>query len=43
VRSIDDANKAVASSMQVLDQVIPELAWEQMQAKLPQARGELPS
>jgi hypothetical protein len=43
VQSIEDANKVVASSLQALDQVIAQIAWEQVQAKLPQARGEFGS
>lgn len=42
VHSIEDANKVVASSLRALDEVIPQLAWEQVEATLPQARGELP-
>lgn len=43
VRSIEDANKAVACSLQALDAVIPDLAWKRVKAKLPEARGELAS
>jgi hypothetical protein len=43
VQSIEDANKVVASALQVLDQVIAQIAWEQVQAKLPHARGEFGS
>jgi hypothetical protein len=41
VHSIDQANQAVASSLRVLDEVVPELAWETLRAELPQARGEV--
>lgn len=40
VRSIEQANLAVASALRVLDQVVPELAWEHVQSRSPRARGE---
>jgi hypothetical protein len=43
VHSIEDANKVVASSLQALDQIIAQIAWDQVKATLPQARGELAS
>jgi hypothetical protein len=36
----EQANQAVAASLRVLDQVIPDLAWEQVRSQLPRARGE---
>jgi hypothetical protein len=41
VRSIEQASLAVASSLRVLDEIAPEIAWEHVCAELPQARGEL--
>jgi hypothetical protein len=41
VHSIEQANQAVASSLRVLDEVVPEIAWEAVCAELPQARGEV--
>jgi hypothetical protein len=43
VQSIEQASEAVASSLRVLDQMVPEIAWQQVRAQLPQARGELAS
>jgi hypothetical protein len=43
VTSIEQANQAVASSLRVLDEVVPELAWEHVRSQLPQARGEVGS
>ncbi len=40
VDSIDDASRAVTATFRVLDEVIPGLAWEYIQAELPHARGE---
>jgi hypothetical protein len=40
VRSIEQANQAVASSLRALDQLVPEIAWQHVLSKLPQARGE---
>ena len=40
VRSIEQANLAVASALRVLDQVVPELAGEHVQSHSPRARGE---
>ncbi len=40
VRSMEQANLAVAGALRVLDQVVPELAWEQVQSRSPRARGE---
>jgi hypothetical protein len=40
IRSIEQANVAVASSLQALDAVVPEIAWEQVRSQLPEARGE---
>lgn len=43
VQSIEDANKLVATSLQALDQVVAQIAWEQVKTALPQARGEFAS
>lgn len=40
VDSIDDASRAVSATFRVLDEVIPELAWEFIHAELPHARAE---
>jgi hypothetical protein len=40
VRSIEEANLAVATSLHALDEVVPEIAWERVRSQLPQARGE---
>jgi len=42
IGSVDQANKALASSLHVLDEVIPEVAWQQLRAQSPSARGEFP-
>jgi hypothetical protein len=43
VHSIEQANQAVASSLRVLDEVVPEIAWEAVVRELPQARGDTAS
>ena len=40
VSSLEQANQAVASSLRVLDEVVPQIAWERVRAELPKARGE---
>jgi hypothetical protein len=40
VRSVEQANQAVASSLRALDQIVPDLAWDLVRSKLPEARGE---
>jgi hypothetical protein len=40
VDSIHDASRAVTATFRVLDEVIPELAWEYIHAQLPHARAE---
>jgi hypothetical protein len=40
VHSLDQANRAVASSLQALDEIVPEIAWQHVQSQLPHARGE---
>lgn len=40
VTSIEQANQAVSGALRVLDEVLPTLAWEQVRAELPRARGE---
>lgn len=42
VRSIQQASQAVASSLRALDEVVPEIAWQHVRSKLPEARGEFP-
>jgi hypothetical protein len=42
VHSIDQATQAVATSLRALDELVPELAWDHLCTKLPQARGEFP-
>ena len=43
VRSIEQASQAVASSLRVLDEMVPEIAWEHARSQLPRARGEFAS
>ena len=40
IRSIEQANAVVASSLRALDEVVPELVWQYVRSLLPQARGE---
>jgi hypothetical protein len=40
VHSVEDASQAVAGCLRVLDEVLPQIAWEHLQAQLPEARGE---
>jgi hypothetical protein len=40
VASLEQANQAAASSLRVLDEVVPDVAWEQIRSELPAARGE---
>jgi hypothetical protein len=40
VRSIEQANAAIASSLGAIDEVVPKIAWEHLCAQLPRARGE---
>jgi hypothetical protein len=40
VVSLEQANQAAASSLRVLDEVVPEVAWEQIRSQLPAARGD---
>jgi hypothetical protein len=41
VRSIEQANAAIASSLRAIDEVVPGIAWEHLRSQLPSARGEL--
>ena len=41
--SFEQASQAVASSLRVIDEVLPKLAWEHLHARLPHARGEFDS
>jgi hypothetical protein len=38
ITSLSDAHRAVSSSLKILDEVIPGLAWEHLQQVLPEAR-----
>lgn len=38
--SIEQANQAMASTLRVLDEVVPGIAWEYVCTRLPAARGE---
>ena len=40
VHSLEEANRAVQSALEVIDEVLPALAWERIRAQLPEARGE---
>ncbi len=40
VVSLEQANQAAASALRVLDEVVPDVAWKQIRAQLPAARGE---
>jgi hypothetical protein len=40
VHSLDQANQAVASALQVVDKVVPAIAWKHVCERLPEARGE---
>ena len=41
--SFEQASQAVASSLRVIDEVLPKLAWEHIHAQLRHARGEFDS
>jgi hypothetical protein len=43
VRSLEQASQAVESSLRVLDEMVPEIAWEEIRARSPRARGEFAS
>jgi hypothetical protein len=43
VQSIEQANQAVASSLRVLDEMVPEIAWQHVRSQLPEARAGSPS
>ena len=40
ITSVEQANLAAAKSLSVVDQVVPELAWEHLRSQLPRARGD---
>ncbi len=40
VSSLEDAHRLVASSMKILDEVVPDLAWQQVRAAFPETREE---
>jgi hypothetical protein len=40
VDSLEKANLAVATSLRVLDEIVPEIAWQQVKSQLAHARGE---
>lgn len=39
VTSLSDAHRVVASSLKILDEIIPELAWEHLQKAFPELKG----
>lgn len=41
VRSFEEATAAVSGAMRVIDEMVPETAWRQVCAELPEARGEV--
>lgn len=41
--TVEQAQRASAASLQVVDQMVPEIAWEHVRAKLTRARGEFSS
>jgi len=43
VHSMEQANQAVSTALRAFDQVVPEIAWEHVRSKLPEARGEFPA
>ena len=43
VHSMEQATQAVAAALRALDQLVPEIAWEHVRSKLPEARGEFPA
>lgn len=40
VRSVEQASRAVQSALEVVDEVLPAIAWERIRDQLPEARGE---
>jgi hypothetical protein len=40
ITSIEQANRAAASALRVLDDVVPDLVWERIRSQVPRARGE---
>jgi len=40
VTSLSDAHRVVASSLKILDEIIPELAWEHLQNAFPELKGQ---
>jgi len=40
VHSLEQANQAVASSLRVLDEIVPEIAWQHVQSQLPHVLSE---
>lgn len=42
IHSVEQAKQAVSSSLRVLDEVVPGIAWELLEERLPEARGEDP-
>jgi hypothetical protein len=43
LHSLEEANAVVTSSLDALDEVVPELVWQLVRSQLPQARGEFAS
>ena len=40
VRSLEQANQAASASLRVIDEVVPEIAWQHVRGEIPRARGE---
>jgi hypothetical protein len=40
VESVEEASRALASSLRVLDVVVPDIVWKYLTSELPRARGE---
>jgi hypothetical protein len=40
VHTLEQASRAVASSLHALDEIVPEIAWQHVQSQLAHARGE---
>lgn len=43
VHSLEQAQRVAGSSMQALERIVPEIAWQHVRAELPHARGEYDS
>jgi hypothetical protein len=40
VHSLEEANRVVQGALQVLDEVLPAIAWQRVRAQVPEASGE---